>query len=111
AIKLRRGNDLACLRASAAVKPGNQLAHWCRAASVEQLLKLRDVVPPRGRLACVGLPVLRKPARRIRPIKGAIVARQRRAQGDLDTGADRKLDFGRADNGRRAVSLGAEFDA
>ena len=58
------------------------------AAGVEQLVELRGVIPVRRRLAGVALSCPRQPDGPLRPIERAGVARERRAEADLDAGAD-----------------------
>ena len=86
AAELRLGDDLPGLAPRAAVELCDQLAHRRLAAGVEQLVELGHVVPPRRRLAGIGRSECRQVTSHLRPMQD-VVARQGRAEADLDAGA------------------------
>lgn len=102
--KPRLGNDLSGPTTRAAIDVRDQLAHGRAATRQQELMKLRCVVPPRRGSASAGLPALHL-SRNLRPVRGFCVLRKRRAEADLDTGADREVGGHYSGHGRRAVVL------
>src|SRR5262249_414522 len=103
--EFRLSHDLTRLGARAAVEVGDELAHRPRAAGIEQLMKLRLVVPPRRTLARVGHASERD--RGTRPGELVRVIGEFLAEADLNAGADRKVYRLDADDRGRSIALGA----
>ena len=110
AVEPGRRDDLPGLAAGTAVEVGDQIAYGAITAGREQLVELRDVIPVRRRLAGVALSCPRQPDSPLRPIERAGVARERRAEADLDTGAGRPLGGTHRDDRCAAIALRPQYD-
>src|SRR6476469_4300482 len=72
-------------------------------------MELGNVVPPRRRLARVGI-LRSKLTGHACPVQRAVVARQRWSKADLYPGAGRAVDWLHPDNRRGAIAFGTKLD-